>query len=165
MAVVNQLKDRFDLTLLTGDKLEVAHSLSLPFTDIHADLLPQEKATIIAQMDREVMMVGDGINDALAFQRADIAVSFGGDVGDILVGEADVVTQKKLEQIPFLFDLAQLGHVITWQNMVVSLFFGFSLSIATLIFQIPTWQLAIAVNISALFVLLNCSRILLFERK
>ena len=164
-SVVNALSEKYDIQLLTGDKWDVAQSLNLPFSKVHAQLLPQEKAQIISNLKGDVMMIGDGINDAVGLQKAQVSVAFGGDVGEILIGEADVVVQKDLQQIPFLLELSQVGHIITWQNIIISLIFSMFLTVFILFFQLPAWQLAIGVNISALFVLLNCSRILLYKRK
>ena len=129
---------------------------------------PDEKADQIKSLQQDgknVIMVGDGINDAVALQKADVAIAFGGDVGEVLIGEADVVIQKKLEQIPFLIELSDIGLSINIQNVLLSLIFSIALTIFAFTFQLSSWQLAIGVNISALFVLLNCSRILLYQRK
>ena len=162
--LVESLNKTYDVQLLTGDKEDVARRLELSFSNIHAGLLPEEKATIIQNMSGKVMMVGDGINDALALQIADVSIAFGGDVGEILIGQADVVTQKKLLQIPFLLDISKLGHIITWQNLMISLLFGIVLTSCAIWLEFPAWQLAIGINISAIFVVFNCSRILLFRR-
>ena len=44
--VVEKLKQKYELQILTGDKEEVATSLKLPFSKIHAQLLPQDKAQL-----------------------------------------------------------------------------------------------------------------------
>ena len=162
--VVETLNKTYDVQLLTGDKEDIAQRLELPFSNIYAGLLPQEKAMIIQNMSGKVMMIGDGINDALALQSANVSIAFGGDVGEILIGQADVVIQKKLHQIPFLLDISKLGHLITWQNLMISLFFSIILTGCAIWLQFPAWQLAIGINISAIFVVFNCSRILLFRR-
>ena len=159
------MNQKYDLQILTGDREEVAEALKLPFSKIHAQLLPQDKAQIISGFEGDVLMVGDGINDAVALQKADVAIAFGGDVGEVLIGEADVVIQKKLRQIPFLIELSNIGYSINIQNIILSLIFSIALTIFVFIFHLPSWQLAIGVNLSALFVLLNCSRIILYERK
>ncbi len=73
--------------LITGDNAgsaqAVAQALGIP--DVHADVLPEHKADIVAQLKgggERVAMVGDGINDAPALALADvgIAMSTGTDV-------------------------------------------------------------------------------------
>jgi Cu+-exporting ATPase len=73
--------------LLTGDSAIVANGVAakLGITEVHAEVLPDGKADVVAALKKEgriVGMVGDGINDAPALAAADvgIAMSTGADV-------------------------------------------------------------------------------------
>jgi Cu+-exporting ATPase len=73
--------------LLTGDSAVVTNGVAakLGITEVHAEVLPDGKADVIAALKKEgriVGMVGDGINDAPALAAADvgIAMSTGADV-------------------------------------------------------------------------------------
>jgi Cu+-exporting ATPase len=76
-----------DAILLTGDNAGSATTVSreLGIADFRAEVLPEEKARIVASLKHPgepVAMVGDGINDAPALAAADvgIAMSTGTDV-------------------------------------------------------------------------------------
>ncbi|MEJ6022133.1 heavy metal translocating P-type ATPase [Ramlibacter sp. PS4R-6] len=85
---VAALKDHgVESILLTGDNTGSATAVAreLGITDFRAEVLPEDKARIVAELKRPgeiVAMVGDGINDAPALAAADvgIAMSTGTDV-------------------------------------------------------------------------------------
>jgi Cu2+-exporting ATPase len=71
------------LVVLTGDQKEAAEAVrrALPITEIHWNLLPEEKAVILEKLKaegRSIAFVGDGVNDAPALIRADVGVSMPG---------------------------------------------------------------------------------------
>jgi P-type Cu+ transporter len=86
-AVVALQKMGIRSVLITGDNAGSARAVaqSLGINDVHADVLPEHKADIVARLKAggaRVAMVGDGINDAPALALADvgIAMSTGTDV-------------------------------------------------------------------------------------
>ncbi|WP_083237534.1 MULTISPECIES: heavy metal translocating P-type ATPase [Burkholderia] len=68
--------------LVTGDNRGSAEAVaaSLGIDDVHAQVLPDDKARVVAQMKQKagggmVAMVGDGINDAPALAAADVGIA------------------------------------------------------------------------------------------
>ncbi|MGF7174799.1 heavy metal translocating P-type ATPase [Azospirillum doebereinerae] len=89
------------ILLLTGDHMERAAELGeqLGLDAVHAELLPEDKARIIADLGREgarIAFVGDGINDApaLAGAHVGIAMQKGADIArltaDVALLEDDI---------------------------------------------------------------------------
>ncbi|MBV8612260.1 MAG: heavy metal translocating P-type ATPase, partial [Acetobacteraceae bacterium] len=103
------------LVILSGDHDRPTRELSrtLGVDRYFAEVLPQDKASVIAELQREgrsVCFVGDGINDALALRQADVSVSLHGASG-IAVDTAQVVfLEGNLRRMCELFDIARDLH-------------------------------------------------------
>ncbi len=83
--------------MLTGDIGANAEAVAsfCGIDEVHAELVPQEKAeileSIIKQTDGEVAFIGDGINDAPVLALSDIGIAVGGSGAQIAVETADAV--------------------------------------------------------------------------
>jgi len=96
---ISSLKKLGKITvLLSGDNKVSANAVgkALGVDKIYSEVMPQEKAEIIKELQKtygEVMMVGDGINDAIALTTADIGCSVGSG-SEIAIDSADIVLMK-----------------------------------------------------------------------
>lgn len=121
------------VALLTGDNKRVAQLVARQtgINHVCAGLLPEEKAQIIQQLQREygpVAMVGDGINDAPALAIADIGVAMGGAGADVALETADVVLMgDRLGRLLDAIKLSMRARQVVWQNI------GFSLAVIALL--------------------------------
>jgi heavy metal translocating P-type ATPase len=86
---------KIQVVLLTGDTRRTAQAIAreLGIRNVHAELLPDQKTSFIAEQVREgrvVAMLGDGINDAPALSEATVGVAMGAGT-DVARESADVV--------------------------------------------------------------------------
>ncbi|OHR88334.1 ATPase, partial [Staphylococcus sp. HMSC34G04] len=123
--VADLLSRNITPVMLTGDNNEVAHAVAkeLGISDVHAQLMPEDKESIIKDYQSDgnkVMMVGDGINDAPSLIRADIGIAIGAGT-DVAVESADIILVKSNpSDIIHFFTLSNN----TMRKMVQNLWWG-----------------------------------------
>ena len=101
------------LHLVTGDTEPVARAVSetLGLDDYAAQLLPEEKARYVERLraeGRSVVMVGDGVNDALALSRADVSVAMGAGSAEAAIEASDIALVAS--DLGGIATLRQLSH-------------------------------------------------------
>ncbi|MET4805032.1 Cu+-exporting ATPase [Limibacillus sp. MBR-115] len=75
-------EEGFRIVMATGDNERTAKAVAakLGIDEIRADVLPEDKARIIKELQsegRKVAMAGDGVNDAPALAQADVGIAMG----------------------------------------------------------------------------------------
>lgn len=124
------------VVLLTGDNKVTANSVakSLGIEMVYAELLPEDKLTVIRQLQQKyqnVAMVGDGINDAPALAMATVGVAMGGAGNDVALETADLILMSdRLEKLSQAISLGRRANRIIKQNITFALSFIFLLLIA-----------------------------------
>lgn len=104
--------------IISGDHDAPTRQLAkeLGINHYFAEVLPEEKAELIKQLQadgKSVCYVGDGINDSIALQEADVSVSIRG-ASTVATDAAQIVLMgKTLNKLPFLFNMGQEfnGHM------------------------------------------------------
>jgi Cd2+/Zn2+-exporting ATPase len=154
------------LVLLTGDREQVAARVAeeLGFDAYEAEVLPERKAELVAEEQaagRRVMMVGDGVNDALALRSADVGVAVGAVINEVALGGADIALMgNNLARLPQMVDLANRTRRTVNLNVFVGV--GFSVLMLTLAAMglISPLLGALLHNGGAIFVVVNSARLL-----
>ena len=111
--------------LLTGDNERAANTIchDLAIDTIYSSLLPQDKARIIKEYQEEgfhVIMVGDGINDSVALETANVGIAM--NETNIAKSSADIVLTRS-----DLLDAYNAYHLSlkTVKNIKINLFWAF----------------------------------------
>ncbi len=169
---ISQLKELgYHIAMLSGDHLVNATMIAKQtgIEEVYAQQLPQDKAALIKKLqanNHKVMMVGDGINDAIALSQADVAVAIGAG-SDIAIESADIVLVKS--DLSDIVKTIHLGKRVI-RNIKQNLFWAFiynviGIPIAAGLFFIPFGlQLnpiyaAAAMSLSSICVVLNALRL------
>jgi len=113
------------IVMATGDNERTARAVSarLSIDEIHADVLPEDKARIIKELQaqgRSVAMAGDGVNDAPALAQADVGIAMGTGADVAIESAGFTLVQGDLTAIVRARKLARA----TMRNIRQNLFFA-----------------------------------------
>ena len=114
-----------DLLMLTGDNRNTAAAISsqLGITNFRAELLPEDKLSVIKELQaagKTVTFVGDGINDSPALAAADTGIAMGSGT-DVAIENSDVVLIKSdLESLAASLRLAKKTVRILYENIAIA---------------------------------------------
>jgi Cd2+/Zn2+-exporting ATPase/Cu+-exporting ATPase len=153
------------IVLLTGDNqvsaAKLAEHLDIPY---QAELLPEDKIAIVKDYQAEghnVIMVGDGVNDAPALAQADVGIAMGAAGHSVAMEAAHVVIMREdWNLIPQVLQIAQRTNRVIKGNIIFTLvynFFGLTLAALGIL---PPILAAAAQSIPDLVILGNSSRLL-----
>ena len=156
-----------DAFILSGDNKVIASRIGkeLEIENVIGGILPKEKTSLVKQYikeGRQVMMVGDGINDAPSLKTANVGVSVYGGT-DIAANSSDIILLKdNLLKILDLINISKKTLHIIKTNLFWAFFYNIiMIPIATgfLPWKINPVFAALSMMISSLIVVLNSLRL------
>lgn len=156
------------LRLISGDSAAMAERVAaqVGLTDVHADMMPDEKLSALNEMKGPVAFVGDGINDGPVLAHADVGIALASG-NDVAAQTADIViTADNLQRVHAAWRLS----VATMANVRQNLFWAFGYNVALIplaagVFypafgvQLQPGYAAAAMALSSLCVVLNALRL------
>jgi Cu+-exporting ATPase len=125
-AVAELQNQNIEVIMMTGDNRVTAEAVAaeLGIRQVFADVLPQEKAEKVKELQAEgkvVAMAGDGVNDAPALAQANVGIAFATGT-DVAVESSDITLLKSdLNGILRALNLSRA----TMRNIRQNLFFAF----------------------------------------
>lgn len=168
-SVVKKLHNEgLNTVILTGDNKKTAEDIAnkIEINDVRSQLLPQEKLEQLQSLKRDVVFVGDGVNDSLVLKSADIGIvlNSGTDIakkaGDIVLLRSnlnDIITALKIGKITLKNIKQNLFWAFAYNAICIPVAAG-ALYIPFGIVLNPAYG-AIAMCISSITVVLNSYRI------
>lgn len=126
-AIAALRKEKIRVVMLTGDGKTTAEAVGreLGIDEVIADVLPQDKASVVQRLKSEgrvVAMAGDGVNDAPALAAADVGIAMG--TGTDVAMESSGVTLLKGDLMGIVH--ARRLSQATMKNIRTNLFFAFA---------------------------------------
>ena len=128
-STIQQLKDLGvrQTLMLTGDNKNIAQKIAAEAgVDLYySDLLPQEKVEIVEELENKkpinklLLFVGDGINDAPVLARADVGAAMGGIGSDAAIEAADIVLMTdELSKLVTAIKIAKHTRRVVISNVI-----------------------------------------------
>lgn len=158
------------LVMLTGDNLGTAQEIAadLPIDEVHAGMLPQDKAHFVEQERKRghrVAFVGDGINDSPALSAADVAIAMGSGT-DVAMDVSDLVLVKSdLSNLVTGFALANQTMKNMNENIIIALLTVLLLFIGLFAGYVEMTSGMLIHELSILIVILNSMRLIKYSPK
>lgn len=157
------------MIMISGDNQQVANAVAeqVDIDEAWGDLMPDDKVASIKKLraERDVAMVGDGVNDAPAMANATVGIAMGAAGSDVALETADVALMAdELSHLPFAVGLSRRTSSIIRQNLWYSLGMVAILVPATIL----GLKIGFAVLLhegSTLVVVVNALRLLIYQNK
>jgi len=155
-----------EVWMVTGDHAAsakyVGDRCGIPNSRVRAEVLPGDKAKVVEELQQRgenVLMVGDGINDAPALAQADVGIALGTGT-DVAIESAGItLSSKKLGAVVSAIKLSQATLRDIRQNLFWAFFYNAAaLPLAAFGRLTPAWA-ALAMGLSSVTVVGNALRL------
>ena len=155
-----------EVIMLTGDNKRMARSIAsdIGLDGYFAELLPEEKANIVKGIRKahgNVIMVGDGINDAPALVASNVGIAMGATASDTALENADIALMANdLSKLDYTISLGRRTLTIIKENVAFAIAIK-ALFIGLAVFGLANLWMAVFADMGAsLIVILNGMRLL-----
>lgn len=159
LGIVSVLKSKGkNCFLLSGDKkrkaLSVGEKCGLNRGHIFSELFPEDKKEIVVKYPHS-LMIGDGVNDALAMSSSEVSIAVKGSAEIALVSSDIFFLKSGLNSLIELFNINKDIHQTLKRNLALSLGYNaIAGTLAILGFINPLWA-AVLMPVSSLIILFS----------
>jgi Cu+-exporting ATPase len=129
--LIERLSPKFELNVLSGDtnKDELALKEFFPLTaKIQFNQTPLQKLNVITtaqSLGKNVMMVGDGLNDAGALKQSDFGIAITDNINNFTPGCDAILKGSSLQYLPNFIQLSKDGLKIIKISFAIALAYNF----------------------------------------
>lgn len=128
--IVAFLKSRFGFSILTGDNQNEEQRLIELFgnsANYKFKQSPQDKLDYIVKLQQQhknVLMIGDGLNDAGALLQSNIGISVTDDTSNFTPASDAIMTSNALKYLPDFIKFAKVSHKIVIVAFIISFMYN-----------------------------------------
>lgn len=163
--ISNLKKQNLKTVMLTGDHRINAEPVAreIEIDEVYADLRPEDKLQKISELaaSGDLIMVGDGINDAPALARATVGISMGKIGSRAAIDASDIILiHDDLSLLPWLVNKARKTRQILTQNLTLALIVILFATTPALLGWVPLWIAVVLHEGGTVLVGLNSLRLL-----
>ncbi len=157
--------------LLTGDNENAAGHIArqLHIDEVHFGCLPEDKLKWIdsyQKNQKQVCMIGDGINDAPALKRSYVGIAMGGSGSDIAVEAADIaLINDEIKELPHLLRLSKRMMLTIKCNLTFSMALNFIAVVLAIAGILNPVAGALVHNAGSVIVIVNSALLLKWKKR
>lgn len=158
--------------LITGDRAQAADRIAaqVDIAEVYAELLPAQKMERVLKeiaSGYRPLVVGDGINDALALKAGAVGIAMGGQGTDVALASADLVLMTNdLRRLATCIRLSRRCRWTIYSNVTLGLVWTIAvlaLGVTGLLGASGALFAALLQNFSSILVMVNAGRLLKFQ--
>lgn len=162
--VVEQLSRHYHIAMMTGDASSEAARFGAMtgIDDVASEMTPEDKVASVRAWQTagaQVLMVGDGVNDAAALAAASVSIAVS--PADIVVQEAADATllHSDLRRIPLAIEFARKVRAVISQNIAWAVLYNLIVIPMAVAGMIEPWMAALGMSASSVLVVMNANRL------
>jgi Cu+-exporting ATPase len=128
--LIKKLRSTFSLCILSGDTAGEAKYLETVFgkeTEQYFNQTPEEKKSVIQNLrksGKNVMMIGDGLNDAVALRQSDVGIAVSDDTNNFSPACDAILDGTGFTKLLDFIELAKSGKNIIVGTFILSLIYN-----------------------------------------
>ena len=129
LAMIHGFSKRYKTSILSGDSNYQEGYLSshLTNTKLLFHQKPEDKLAYILDVQnksQKVMMVGDGLNDALALSKSHVGIAVAEDFNTFTPAAKAILKAKNITMLPKIIELVKFGKLVIWICFIFSIIFN-----------------------------------------